>query len=306
MKQLTGASVLACLAVLAITAAGCSDKPDTSALYILEEFETAAGISDPGERMERLSIFVGNHPAHPYRLLGHRKIFETLAGDRNDLEAALRYYDDVLAAENDPVVRGSILYRQFAYLWKAQKDGAMDLAEKLLGGDERYYRLFLYMGYYLMVEKGKGSIAERCFERAIDLAGNEVERVQAQAVLATHIESSGRREEAFDLALQASGNPYADELLGRLLWEDGEREEALESYIRLVAGRPGARSEVALDSLYALVHESSRDLDKRIFEEMVSDEGALPDGRFVDLDGREYRLGEYDDTPLLIVIWSPT
>ena len=306
MKQLTGAAVLACLAVLAITAAGCSDEPDTSALYILEELDTAASVSDPGERIERLGIFIGNHPAHPYRLLGHRKIFETLAGDRDDLQAALRYYDDVLAAEDDPVVRGNILYRQFAYLWKAQKDGAMDLAEKLLGGDERYFRLFLYMGYYIMDEEGKGSLAERCFERAIDLAGNGVERAQAQAVLATHIESSGRREEAFDLALQASGNPSADELLGRLLWEDGKREQALESYIRLVAGRPGARSEVALDSLYALVHGSSRDLDERLSQEMISDKGTLPDGRFVDLDGREYSFGDYGDTPLVIVIWSPT
>ncbi|UCF04470.1 MAG: tetratricopeptide repeat protein [bacterium] len=306
MRNRIALAALVFLVIFAHLNSGCSDKPGTSALYILEEFEAASAVSDPEERLERLKLFVGNHTNHPYHVLGHRRIFETIADDLEDLPAALRYYDGVLSGETDPVVRGSLLYRQFAYLWKAERAQAIGLAERLCEGDERYFRLFLYMGYYLMDEEDRETLAERCFRRALELASNDIERSQGQAILAIHLDGMGRRKEAYEFAARAAGNPMSDELLGRILWEEGKREEALEVYIRLVAVRPGAWDDVALDSLYAFVNGSSQNLPQRIIQARIKDEGELADRHFVNLEGRSYRLSDYRGTVLVISVWSPT
>ena len=52
-------------------AGGARSARRPSALYILEELEAASAVKDPAERVERLSIFIGNHPDHPYRFLAY-------------------------------------------------------------------------------------------------------------------------------------------------------------------------------------------------------------------------------------------
>ncbi len=302
-----GIRVMAVLFISALAVfTGCFDGGEYSALYVLEELEAASAISDPDARLERLNIFIGNNSEHVYRLIGYRRAFKTIAEDLGDLQRAEKYLDDALARERDYIIRGDIYYREFAYLWEADSERAVSLAGSLLDSDERYFRLFLYMGYYLSEDEKQGGLAENCFLRAIDLASNPFERYHAMAVLGEHLRKVGRDKEAFDILEQAVDYPYANEPLGRILWERGEREKALEAYIRYTAGVPEGRGDLALDSLYALVYPGSSGLDAEIIKRRITDEGPLGDQDFVDLEGRKYRLSDYLGTKLVVNIWNPT
>ena len=303
----SGIHVVTVFSIIVLTVLpGCFGGGEYSALYILEELEAASAVDDPEARLERLEIFINNHADHLYRLVAYRRAFETIAEDLKDLARAEGYFDDVLDKERDHTVRGNIYYRKFAHLWEADRERAVSLADDLLKGDETYFRLFLYMGYYLSEDEKWGGLAEKCFLRAIDLAGNSFERYHAMALIGKHLVDNGRTEEAHGILKEAVEYPLANEPLGQILWDEGRREEALEAYIRLAAGVPSMRSDLSLDSLFALVYTVPSDLDTQIIEKRITDEGPIPDRVFVDLQGRSHRLSDYRGTKLVVNIWNPT
>lgn len=285
--------------------AGCSGRKEQSALYILEELETAAAVEDHETRVERLEIFINNHPDHRYRVQAYGKILKTLAGDIGDMERAEKYFDDIMKKESDPAVRGMLHYEKFVFLWEADKERALELAKAMVDGDETYYRLFLYVGYYLYGEDAE-ELTERYFIEASSLARNSYERSQAYAVLGSYLAYKGKRDEAIEYLEKAGNNAYAKEMMGKILWEEGKKKEALESYIDYIAVIPAARESVHLDSLYALVYPGSEDLDRKIMERRIMDEGSLPTERFVDLNGRGHNFAKYKGKKLVINVWSPT
>lgn len=285
---------------------GCSSREEISALYILEELEAASAVSDPEEKVERLNIFIENHRNHPYRLLGYEKVLEALVNDMNDIERAQKYFDSVLEKERDVKIRGNLHFGRFENLWETDREAATAIARSLLEGNERYYRLFLYMGYHLMDDEKQADLAERCFERARDLASHSIERNQAITMIGKIRSGQGRKDDAVEILQGARGNPVAQRYLGELFWDAGKKEEALDAYIRFVASYPGAREKVSLDSLYALVYQGSSDLDEMIMDARIRDEGPLPDEGFVDVEGKSYRLTGYRGTNLVVNIWSPT
>lgn len=294
--------LVACLVI----SASCSEKTRHSPLYILEELETASALDDPEARIERLEIFIGNHPEHPYRVLGYRRILKTLAEDLGDAGRATGYFDGILEKESDYRVRGDLFYSRFAHFWDVDREKAFSLAERLLEGPERYHRLFFYMGYYFTEDGGDAVLAERCLKRAIELAPNSPARAQVMGVLGEFLEKENREDEALGLLKKATADSYANEVLGRILRGMGDIGEALEAYIRLVASAPGAREDVGLDSLYALVYPQSSDLDEKIMELRILSGGALPGGSFVDIDGRDHDLADYRGSNLVLSIFSPT
>lgn len=290
---------------------GCTERGFSSDLYVLEELETASQVSDPEERVERLAIFTGNHPQHPYRVIGYRRLFEALAGDIGDRERAAAYFDEVLASEHDPRVRGKLWYGRFVFLWESDRAEAVELAEQLCNGTERYYRLFFYCALYLMGEEGQADLAERCFVRSVDLAPAGRERAQVLGEYGAFLEESGRTDEALELLLEATSYAFANESLGRILWRRGEREAALDTYLRLVACVPGARKRIGLDSLYAIVYPgggetSGRTVDERIMALRMAAEITLPGADFVDIEGRGCRLDGFRGAPLVLIAFNPT
>jgi len=285
---------------------GCSSREEVSALYILEELEAASAVGDPEEKVERLNIFTENHRNHPYRLLGYERVLEVLVKDMNDIERAQKFFDDLLEKERDIKIRGNLHFARFENLWETDREAAIAIARSLLEGDERHYRLFLYMGYYLMDDEKQLDLAERCLERARDLASHSIERNQAITMIGKIRSGQGRKDDAVEILQGARGNPVAQRYLGELFWDAGKKEEALDAYIRFVASYPGAREKVSLDSLYALVYQGSSDLDEMIMDARIRDEGPLPDEGFVDVEGKSYRLTGYRGTNLVVNIWSPT
>ena len=63
---------------------------------------------------------------------------------------------------------------------------------------------------------------------------------------------------------------------------------------------------MSLDSLYTLVYPGSDDLDTKIWDKRMLNGTELEDHRFVDIEGKVYQLGDYEDVVLVINIWQPT
>jgi predicted negative regulator of RcsB-dependent stress response len=294
---------------LLVLAAGCSREKEVSPLFILEELEAATARSDPEERIEQLEIFAANHADHPYGAKAYERILDVMTSELDDPERAWEYFDGLMDEQTDPKIRGSLCYRKFAYLWKADKEQALAYIDELVEGPESHYRLFLYISYYLVWSDDyaeNAALAERVLDKAIASAGTEYESKQAVAVLGALKDKIGATDEAFDILSGIAGTPDADEVVGRILWERGDREEALETYIRYTAVIPGAREHLSLDSLYALVYPGSDDLAEKIWDARILEGVRLEDHEFVDIEGKSYRLGDYDDVTLVINLWQPT
>jgi tetratricopeptide (TPR) repeat protein len=301
--------LIALAVFFSLCVAGCSERREPSPLYLLEELEAASAVDDPEGRIERLEIFVGNHPDHQYRGLAYRRILETMMEDQGDAARADLYFEEVMGREENPKIRGGLIYARFSTLWKKDKDLAISLAGELVSGPETYYRLFLYMAYYLIwdedCEKNAG-LAEKVLRKAIDTAADVYERNQAVAVLGGLKERLGQIDEALVILEPVAGTYDADEVLARILWERGERERALDAYIRVAAVVPGARKGSSLDSLYALVYRDSSGLDAKIWEKRIIDGERLHPQSFVDIEGRRIDLAGFRDTKLIVNIWQPT
>jgi len=305
------AAVSATLLIILVSAGlllktGCSSREEHSSLYILEEYETAAAVDDPEARLERLNIFVKNHKSHPYRANAYRKIFETYAVDIGEIDEASKYVEQVLAEETEFRMRGDLLLAKFKLFWNLGRDKGATIASELLESDETYYRMFLLMGFYLMGDEEYYDLSARCFEKAHSLGSNEAERSNAMAAYGELLVMMNREDEALVALQKATVSPFAKELLAKMLWEQGKREEALTSWIGFVAAVPGAYEEIRLDSLYSLVYTESDDLDKRIWAARLIGEGPLPDHSFTDIEGRSYKLSDLTGTILVINIWHPT
>ena len=302
------------LLVLAVVlAAGilqsCSGRKEptgTSDLYLLEELEAARSVEDADKRIERLEIFAGLHPDHPYRALAYESIMETMAVGKGDVEGALAYFDGLMEMENDPSIRGKLLFAKFEYFWEADSLQSVALAREVLDSGETDFRLLMYMGYYLMGAEGQEEVADAVFSRLIEVTHDEHRKNHARTIYAEFLESEGREEDAGAALELASPYTFANEPLGRMLWDDGKKEEALDRYIFLAAGAPGYRKYIKLDSLYAVVHSEPNDLETRIAAVRVFDGPVAPDRKFVDIRGMSHSIAEYRGTKLVITAFSPT
>jgi tetratricopeptide (TPR) repeat protein len=301
--------VLAVVALFSLFVTGCSERRETSPLFLLEELEAASAVDDPEGRIERLEIFLKNHSDHSYRKIAYDRILDALTDDLSDPARAETYFKDVLGREEDPQIRGSVLFWKFSKLWKADKEEALSLARELVSGQETYFRLFLYMAYYLIWDEDyekNADLAEKVLEKAVETSSDDYERRQAIAVLGGLKERLGERDEALEILEPVAGTYDADEIIARILWDKGERERALGAYIRSAAVVPGARKSSSLDSLYALVYRDTSELDAKIWEERIIDGGKLPPQSLVDIEGRRFDLADFKGVKLIVNIWQPT
>lgn len=303
-KRITLPVIFAVVAACVI--AGCTGRTGRSDLYILEELETAAAVDDPDGRIERLEKFIAVYKKHPYRVQAINRILETIVVDKEDLPGAEAFFSEVLDGEKDPEIRGELLYEKFAYLWDADRERAIGFASELLESGESYYKLFLYLGYYLMYEEGSEDLADECLKRSAECTEDPFKKSHIMYVYGELLDKLGKREEAVDVLSGVSGYVFANEILGEALWEEGKREEAIEAYVRLAAGAPGMKQKVKLDSLYAVVYPGEDGLDGKLMDARINDEGEVPDMDFVDIEGKRHSISAYRGQKLVISAWSPT
>jgi tetratricopeptide (TPR) repeat protein len=297
--------LVAAAAVAALLGAGCGKREAPTALYVLEELEAASAVKDPAGKVDRLAIFIGNHPDHPYRFLAYERSFETLSTEMKNGSKAAEFLASSLAKETDRAARGELLLVQFSNLMENDKTAAIAFADSMLRA-ELSPRLFLYMGYYLMDPKADPARALKCFLKAADLSEPPYAKAHALAMAGSVLMEQDKYEEAKRYLAMAAGDPEADRSMGGMLWKEGKRDEALDLFIRSVARMPGAREIIRLDSLYAMVHPDAEDLDRRIMSLRIGDEGPMPEGVFSDLQGREFDLSKFKGTKIVLYALSPT
>ncbi len=285
---------------------GETGSTGTSDLYLLEELETARSVEDADKRLERLEIFTANHSAHPYRSLAYENILKTMAVDRDDVEGALAYFDGLMEKEKDPAIRGKLLFARFEIFWEVDSLRSVAFAKEVLESGEKDFRLLMYMAYYLMGAKGQEEIADAVFMRLIEVTDDEHRKNHARTIYAEFLEDGGREEEAAEVLELASSYTFANAPIGRRLWEEDRREEALERYIFLAAGAPGYRKYIKLDSLYSVVYPSSNNLESKIAALRIVDGPQIPDREFVDIRGMRHSIYEYRGSKVVITDFSPT
>jgi tetratricopeptide (TPR) repeat protein len=261
-------------------------------------------VKDPGERVKRLKIFIGNHADHPYRFIAYKRAFDALSTELKGDAGAAEFMAASLAKEIDPHGRGELLLMRFAYLMERDEAAAIAFADSMLLA-EHSPRLFLFMGYDLMDPKMDPDRAVKCFLKAADLSPPPYAKRYATALAGSVLKAQGRLAEAKRYLTAAAGDYHADGLLAGMLWQEGRREEAIELYIRSAARMPGMRESVRLDSLYALVYPGGKDLDSRIMSSRIGDEGPMPEGVFVDLRGKRHDLSKLKGTKIVLYALSP-
>ncbi|MDD3643040.1 MAG: hypothetical protein PHQ19_06230, partial [Candidatus Krumholzibacteria bacterium] len=208
MRTIIMGAMAAAIAAALLT--GCSRSPGAADLYILEELEAAAAVSDPAGRVRRLEIFVRNHRGHPYRAEAWQKMLEAMAQQPGEAGQALERFDRAIGEERDPAIRGRLLFSKFEFLWESDSLLAVDLARHIAAGDVADYRLLMYMAYYLMDAGGQEETAEIIFRRLIEVAPDPLRLAHARTVFAGFLEERGRGGEAFGQLELASPYPFAE------------------------------------------------------------------------------------------------
>jgi hypothetical protein len=135
---------------------------------------------------------------------------------------------------------------------------------------------------------------------------DEHKKNHARTIYAEFLERNGREKEAQRVLELASSYTFANEPLGRKLWDEGRHEEALEKYIRLAAGAPGYRKYIKLDSLYATVHSEPNDLESRIAALRIVTGTPVTDREFVDIRGMRHSISGLSGSKVVITAFSPT
>ena len=305
-KNILVAAAAIFLAGIFTSCSGETDTTGTSDLYLLEELETARSVEDADKRLERLEIFAANNSLHPYRSLAYENILETMAVDKGDMEGALAYYDGLMEREKDQAIRGKLLFAKFELFWEVDSLRSVALAKEVLESGEKDFRLLMYMGYYMMGAEGQEEITDAVFVRLIEVTDDEHRKNHARTIYAEFLEANGREEEAAEALALASSYTFANATIGRRLWEEDRREEALERYIFLAAGAPGYRKYIKLDSLYSVVYSPSNDLESRIAALRIVDGPQIPDREFADIRGMRHSISGYRGLKMVITAFSPT
>jgi len=297
-----------CLLLIAVVFSfnfGCSRREGPSPVIVLEELETASNVEDPEKRIERLEMFISDHPDHPYRIQAYRKIIETYVEDEDDVRAAEGFLKRVFDVEKEPWIRGELLFEKYSFLEKADSMRAIAFVDTILS-TEHYPRLFFYVGYMVGRHKGHEDLAKRCFEKAISISRKEIEKAQIGSFYGSFLMRIGERDRAEEVLLKASGYPTADAILADTYWKEDRKKDAIRHYIKYAAVMPGAREYVKLDSLYALVHGDTMGLDAELMCRRLLTGGTLPDHKFFDIHGRKLSLSEMRGKKLVLYVWSPT
>lgn len=294
------------LLIMILFLTGCMEEKRKSDIYILEEFETASSIELPAKRIKRLKMFLNNHPDHMCRKFAYERIFDSLAEDIGKRDEAMEFLDKSIQAEDHPEVKGSLCFRKFTYLWSVDSTAAVEYATELFESDNSIFRLFVYLGFELDYN-GRFEMAGKMFKKAMAVGNNSYEKSFAGVLYGEFLSRRGKDELAFEILKESRDNAFSGKQLGKIQWETGEREEALEAYINLAAVVPREHSEVKLDSLYEIVYPGKNsELEDKILKRRISDRELLQEARFFDAEGRYFNLADYRGSKLVISVWNPT
>jgi tetratricopeptide (TPR) repeat protein len=268
---------------------------------------------DPGKRIERLEAFLKTHPKSDYRGYAHVYVFDAYLSDLKDTTRAFSYAKEILSSGESPEGKGPI-YPELFSLWRnvGKADSALAVAKEALALRLKDSSIYNDMGYALAEAGEHLDLAIELCKRAVDVAKENVTKSNAYDSLGWAYFKAGKTAEAADALKQAvklAGEEVDESVLkhlGKAELAAGKTEDAIATYLDLMAKGQFDDVRAELDSLYAAANRSIADLDKEIKARRERRMSPAPQFSLRDTQGATKALSDYKGRVVLLNFMQPT
>jgi tetratricopeptide (TPR) repeat protein len=268
---------------------------------------------DPGKRIEKLEAFLKTHPKSHYRGYAHVYVFDTYLSDLKDTTRAVSYAKGILSSGESLEGKGPI-YPELFSLWRnvGKADSALEVAKEALALKLKDSSIYNDMGYTLAEAGEHLDLAIELCKRAVEVAKDDVTKSYAYDSLGWAYFKAGKAAEAADALKQAvklAGEEVDESVLkhlGKVQLAAGKTEDAIATYLDLMARGQFDDIRAELDSLYTATNRSIADLDKEIKARRARRMSPAPQFSLRDTQGATKALSDYKGKVVLLNFMGPT
>jgi len=278
-----------------------------------EAFRTAREVVAPEKRIEKLELFLKEHPKGKYRGYAHVYIFDTYLSDLKDTTRAITYAKGVLSSEEPKESKGPIYPALFGFWKEAGKaDSAVAVAKDALAMDLKDSSVYNEMGYALAEAGEQLDLAIELCKKAVDVATDEATRSYAYDSLGWAYLKAGKPAEAVDAlekAVKSGGEDLEESVLshlGEAQLAAGKTEDAIRTYLEIMSRGQFAEARAKLDSLYKVTNRSLADVDKDIKALREKRMTEAPAFSLRDTKGQTRSLSDYKGKIVFLDFMQPT
>lgn len=268
---------------------------------------------DPGKKIEKLEAFLKTHPRSNYRGYAHVYVFDTYLSDLKDTTRAISYAEGILSSGESLEGKGPIYPELFSF-WRSvgKADSALAVAKGALALKLKDSSIYNDMGYALAEAGEHLDMAIELCKRAVEVAKDDATRSYAYDSLGWAYFKSGKTAEAADALKQAvklAGEEIDESVLkhlGKVELAAGKTEDAIATYLDVMARGQFEDIRVELDSLYTATSRSLADLDKDIKARRERRMSPAPQFSLRDTQGAPKALSDYKGKVVLLNFMQPT
>jgi len=278
-----------------------------------EALRTAREEVDPGKRIERLESFLKQHPKGKYRGYAHVYVFDAYLSDLKDTTRALSYAKEILASSESEEGKGPVYPTLFEF-WRevGKADSASSVAREALAANLKDSSIYNEMGYTLAESGEQLDLAIELCKKAVEVAKDEATKAYAYDSLGWAYLKASRAADAVDALKKAvtSAGEDVDETvlthLGKAEMAAGKAQDAIATYLDVMARGEFDDIRAELDSLYKVTNRSVADLDKDIRTLREKRMSLAPQFSLRDTQGGARTLSDYKGRIVLLNFMQPT
>ncbi|MCX5800902.1 MAG: hypothetical protein NTX17_05885 [Candidatus Eisenbacteria bacterium] len=278
-----------------------------------EALRTAREEVEPGKRIVNLVSFLKAHPKGKYRGYAHVYVFDAYLSDLKDTTKALSYAREILASGETLEGKGPI-YPSLFMFWRevGKADSALAIAKEALAFNLKDSSIYSDMGYALAEAGEQLELAIELGKKAVGLAKDEATKAYAYEGLGWAYMKAGRIAEATDAlknAVKSAGEDVDESTvqhLGEAYLAAGKVEDAIATYLDLMARGQYDDVRDKLDSLYTATSRSTADLDRDIKSRREQRLSPAPQFALRDTQGLIKTLSGYKGKVVLLNFMQPT
>jgi tetratricopeptide (TPR) repeat protein len=274
---------------------------------------TAREEADPGKRIAKLESFLKEFPKGKFKGYAHVYVFDTYLSGLKDTTRAVSYAKEVLASGEPQEEKGPLYPALFSF-WRqvGRADSALAIVREALALKLKDASVYGDMAYELAEAGEQLDLAIELAKRAVDGAEDEFTKSDSYNSLGWAYVKAGKAAEAIDALKQAAklaGENVDESLLRHLAKAQlaaGKTEDAISTYLDLMATGQFDDIRAELDSLYTVVRGSSESLDKDIRARRESRTSPAPQFSLRDTQGGIKSLSDYKGKVVLLNFMGPT
>lgn len=278
-----------------------------------EALRTAREEIDPGKRIAKLESFLKQYPKGKYRGYAYVYIFDVYLSDLKDTTRALTYAKDILASGESKEGKGPVYPTLFGF-WRdiGRADSAIVVAKEALAANLKDSSIYSDMGSALAESGEQLDLAIELCKKAVEVAEDEATRAYAYDGLGWAYLKAGRAADAVDAlkkAVTSAGEDVDESVLthlGKAELAAGKTEDAITTYLDVMARGQFDDIRAELDSLYKVTNRSIADLDKDIKTLREKRMSLAPQFSLRDTQGGTRALSDYKGKIVLLDFMQPT